>query len=135
MIALSMVLRGGTMSLGGVFMMFSCFVMCVFWHVNILSNRYVDSLTPEQVMNHWNYLVAVTWRMPLSTDAVTLSTSTDAGKWSRRNSFFSENSQKQTSRDSYTYEWLPATSVISLQIFGSGLFWQSSHVRPDHFRA
>src|ERR1019366_5564808 len=47
MIALSMVLRGRTMSLGGVFMMFSCFVMCVFCHMGVLWNRYFDSLNQE----------------------------------------------------------------------------------------
>jgi len=36
MIALSMVLRGHTMSLGSAFMMLSCFVMRVFCHVDIL---------------------------------------------------------------------------------------------------
>src|ERR1035437_8377888 len=56
MIALSMVLSSHTMSLGGVFMMLGCFVMCVFWHVDILNwNRYFDSLIPEQVMNHSTY--------------------------------------------------------------------------------
>src|ERR1017187_8779636 len=36
MIALSMVLRGHTMSLGGIFMMLRCFVMRVFCHVDVL---------------------------------------------------------------------------------------------------
>src|ERR1019366_842734 len=52
MIALSMVLRGHPMSLGGVFMMLSCLVMRVFCHVDVLWNRYFDSLNPMQVMNH-----------------------------------------------------------------------------------
>src|ERR1035441_5198236 len=52
MIALSMVLRSHTMSLGGVFMMLSCLVMRVFCHVDVLWNRYFDSLNPVQVMNH-----------------------------------------------------------------------------------
>src|ERR1022692_4552197 len=47
MIALSMVLRGRTMSLGGVFMMLSCFVMCVFCHMRVLWNRYFDSLNQD----------------------------------------------------------------------------------------
>src|ERR1017187_7249142 len=47
MIALSMVLRGRTMSLGGVFMMLSCFVMCVFCHMGVLWNRYFDSLNQD----------------------------------------------------------------------------------------
>src|SRR5450756_1131082 len=53
MIALSMVLRGHPMSLGGVFMMLSCFVVRVFWHVDVLWNRYSDSLNFVQAMNHW----------------------------------------------------------------------------------
>src|ERR1017187_10941106 len=52
MIALSMVLRSHPMSLGGVFMMLSCLVMRVFCHVDVLWNRYLDSLNPVQVMNH-----------------------------------------------------------------------------------
>src|ERR1019366_7429334 len=51
MIALSVVLRSHTMSLGGVFMMLSCFDMRVFCHVDILWNRYFDSLNPLHVMN------------------------------------------------------------------------------------
>src|ERR1035441_4906532 len=66
MIALSMVLRGRTMSLGGVFMMLSCFVMRVFCHVDVLWNRYFDSLTPVQVMNHWTLSSAHPFgRMPI----------------------------------------------------------------------
>jgi hypothetical protein len=45
------VLRSHTMSLGGVFMMLSCFDMRVFCHVDILWNRYFDSLNPLHVMN------------------------------------------------------------------------------------
>jgi hypothetical protein len=52
MIALSMVLRSHPMSLGGVFMMLSCLVMRVLCHVDVLSNRYFDSLNPLQIMNH-----------------------------------------------------------------------------------
>ena len=51
MIALSMVLRCHTMSLGGIFMLLRCFVMCVFCHVDVLWNRYFVSLNPKQVMN------------------------------------------------------------------------------------
>ena len=68
MIALSMVLRGHTMSLGGIFMMLRCFVMCVFCHVDVLWNRYFDSLNPKQVMNHWTLSSAHPflgeWRIP-----------------------------------------------------------------------
>src|SRR5579864_5164324 len=53
MIALTMVLRGRTMRFGRVFMMLSCFVMCVFCHVDLLWNRYFDSLNAVHVMNHW----------------------------------------------------------------------------------
>jgi hypothetical protein len=56
MIALSMTLRGHPMSLGGVFMMLSCFVMRVFCHIDVLWNRYFDSLNPVQVMNHYEPL-------------------------------------------------------------------------------
>jgi hypothetical protein len=55
MIALSMVLRGRTMSLGGVFMMLSCFVMCVFCHMRVLRNRYFDSLNQDF---HYRLLVS-----------------------------------------------------------------------------
>ena len=41
-----MVLRSHPMSLGGVFMMLSCLVMRVLCHVDVLSNRYFDSLNP-----------------------------------------------------------------------------------------
>src|ERR1035437_1071176 len=47
MIALSMVLRGRTMSLSGVIMVLSCFVMCVFCHTGVLWNRYFDSLNRD----------------------------------------------------------------------------------------
>src|ERR1017187_6387339 len=54
MIAFSMVLRGHPMSLGGVFMMLSCFVMRVFCHVGYpLESIFRLSKTPMQVMNHW----------------------------------------------------------------------------------
>ena len=46
-------LRSHTMSLGGVFMMLSCFVMRVFCHVDVLWNRYFDSVNTKQFMNHW----------------------------------------------------------------------------------
>ena len=68
MIALSMVLRGHTMSLGGIFMMLRCFVMRVFCHVDVLWNRYFDPLNPKQVMNHWTLSSAHPflgeWRIP-----------------------------------------------------------------------
>ena len=51
-IALSMVLRGHTMSLGSAFMMLSCFVMRVFCHVDILFgiDISIDSLnTPSKL--------------------------------------------------------------------------------------
>src|ERR1039457_2655046 len=65
MIALSMVLRGHPMSLGGVFMMLSCLVMRVFCHVDVLWNRYFDSLNPEQVMNHWTIIVRSSLPVPV----------------------------------------------------------------------
>src|ERR1019366_10526801 len=49
------VLRGRTMSLGGVFMMLSCFVMCVFCHMRVLWNRYFDSLNQDF---HYRLLVS-----------------------------------------------------------------------------
>jgi hypothetical protein len=68
MIALSMVLRSHPMSLGGVLMMLSCFVMRVFCHVDLLRNRYFNSPNPMQVMNHWTLSSAHPflgeWRIP-----------------------------------------------------------------------
>src|ERR1039458_947929 len=68
MIALSMVLRGHPMSLGGVFMMLSCFVMRVFWHSRCPLESIFDSPNTEQVMNHWTLSSAHPflgeWRIP-----------------------------------------------------------------------
>jgi hypothetical protein len=71
MIALSMVLRGHPMSLGGVFMKLSCFVMRVFCHSRCPLESIFDSPNTEQVMNHWTVIVRASLPGRMADSAIT----------------------------------------------------------------